>query len=231
MRASPPSWSNSVESRRTRVDLPEPFWPRMATHSPRAISKLTPRSASTARGGGAGRSACRRCGGTPCASFELLLRARAAPDSTCRDTETARLLLSRWRAQKPESAEAQHRGVQVSCGAGRAQGRLSASPAAAEHELDTRAPRAAAARPRFLPDHAATGRRERTRRMRPTAQPRARISRVRAAASCRRRAGRCTAEPPPEEAERAAAAVAAGRARRPRRSRRGARSRDAAPSR
>ena len=35
--ALPPSWMSSVESRRTSVDLPEPFWPRMATHSPRAI--------------------------------------------------------------------------------------------------------------------------------------------------------------------------------------------------
>ncbi len=39
MRASPPSSISSVESRRTSVDLPEPFWPRMATHSPRAIVK------------------------------------------------------------------------------------------------------------------------------------------------------------------------------------------------
>ena len=37
MRALPPSCSSSVESRRTSVDLPEPFWPRIATHSPRSI--------------------------------------------------------------------------------------------------------------------------------------------------------------------------------------------------
>src|SRR5665811_2128773 len=39
MRAPPASSSRSVESRRTSVDLPEPFWPRMATHSPRSIEK------------------------------------------------------------------------------------------------------------------------------------------------------------------------------------------------
>ncbi len=39
--ALPPSCRSSVESTRTSVDLPEPFWPRMATHSPRASVKLT----------------------------------------------------------------------------------------------------------------------------------------------------------------------------------------------
>ena len=38
----PPSGRSSVESSRTSVDLPEPFWPRMATHSPRSIVKVTP---------------------------------------------------------------------------------------------------------------------------------------------------------------------------------------------
>src|SRR5947208_12660884 len=41
MRASPPSLINSVDSRRTRVDFPEPFWPRIATHSPRFIVNVT----------------------------------------------------------------------------------------------------------------------------------------------------------------------------------------------
>src|SRR5450830_280811 len=49
MRAVPPSSSSSVESRRTSVDLPEPFWPRMATHSPRSIEKVTGLSALTQR--------------------------------------------------------------------------------------------------------------------------------------------------------------------------------------
>ena len=43
--ALPPSFRSSVESRRTSVDLPEPFWPRIATHSPRRIVKLTSRNA------------------------------------------------------------------------------------------------------------------------------------------------------------------------------------------
>jgi len=42
MRASPPSLISSVESRRTSVDFPDPFWPRIATHSPRAIVNVTP---------------------------------------------------------------------------------------------------------------------------------------------------------------------------------------------
>ena len=41
MRALPPSSSSSVDSRRTSVDFPEPFWPRIATHSPRSIVKVT----------------------------------------------------------------------------------------------------------------------------------------------------------------------------------------------
>ena len=49
--ALPPSCSSSVDSRRTSVDFPEPFWPRMATHSPRAIRKLRPCSAATRRRG------------------------------------------------------------------------------------------------------------------------------------------------------------------------------------
>src|SRR5207244_1360673 len=44
-RASPPSSISSVESRRTSVDFPEPFWPRMATHSPRAIVNVMSASA------------------------------------------------------------------------------------------------------------------------------------------------------------------------------------------
>jgi len=48
-RALPPSPSKSVESRRTSVDLPEPFWPRMATHSPRPIANVTPSRAGTRR--------------------------------------------------------------------------------------------------------------------------------------------------------------------------------------
>src|SRR5262249_48831205 len=47
--ASPPSGRRSVESRRTSVDFPEPFWPRIATHSPRSISKLTRFSAARRR--------------------------------------------------------------------------------------------------------------------------------------------------------------------------------------
>src|SRR6476646_11410863 len=47
--AVPPSGSSSVESNRTSVDLPEPFGPRMATHSPRSISKSRPLSAATRR--------------------------------------------------------------------------------------------------------------------------------------------------------------------------------------
>src|SRR5439155_7551773 len=38
-RAVPPSGSRSVDRSRTSVDLPEPFWPRTATHSPRATEK------------------------------------------------------------------------------------------------------------------------------------------------------------------------------------------------
>jgi hypothetical protein len=49
IRAAPSSGNSSVESSRTRVDLPEPFWPRMASVSPRAIAKLTPRIAGTRR--------------------------------------------------------------------------------------------------------------------------------------------------------------------------------------
>ena len=47
--AVPPSFRSSVERSRTKVDLPEPFWPRMATHSPRAMVKLMSRSAGTRR--------------------------------------------------------------------------------------------------------------------------------------------------------------------------------------
>jgi hypothetical protein len=46
-RACPPSGSSSVDSRRTSVDLPEPFWPSTATHSPRAMSNVTSSSATT----------------------------------------------------------------------------------------------------------------------------------------------------------------------------------------
>src|SRR5436190_952668 len=49
MRALPPSGRSRVESRRTSVDLPDPFWPRIATHSPRSIEKLTPSRAATRR--------------------------------------------------------------------------------------------------------------------------------------------------------------------------------------
>src|SRR3954452_25082751 len=45
--ALPPSGSSSVESSRTSVDLPEPFWPSTATHSPRAIANDTSSSATT----------------------------------------------------------------------------------------------------------------------------------------------------------------------------------------
>ncbi len=47
--AVPPSSRSKVERSRTSVDLPEPFWPRMATHSPRSIVKETPSSAGTRR--------------------------------------------------------------------------------------------------------------------------------------------------------------------------------------
>ena len=47
--ALPPSLISSVDSSRTSVDLPEPFWPRMARHSPRCIVKLSPCSAATRR--------------------------------------------------------------------------------------------------------------------------------------------------------------------------------------
>ena len=40
---------NSVDSRRTRVDFPEPFWPRIATHSPRFIVNVTSLSAGILR--------------------------------------------------------------------------------------------------------------------------------------------------------------------------------------
>src|SRR5438067_2480691 len=49
MLAVPPSGMSSVDRSRTRVDLPEPFWPRIATHSPRTIVKVTPVSAGQAR--------------------------------------------------------------------------------------------------------------------------------------------------------------------------------------
>src|SRR5205823_5379321 len=49
IRASPPSSISRVESRRTSVDFPDPFWPRMATHSPRAIVKVTSASAGHGR--------------------------------------------------------------------------------------------------------------------------------------------------------------------------------------
>src|SRR5438067_344507 len=49
MCALPPSSSRSVESRRTSVDLPEPFCPRIATHSPRSILNVTSRSAGRRR--------------------------------------------------------------------------------------------------------------------------------------------------------------------------------------
>ena len=39
---APPSGSSSVERIRTSVDLPEPFWPSTATHSPRPISSEMP---------------------------------------------------------------------------------------------------------------------------------------------------------------------------------------------
>src|SRR5206468_12533196 len=45
--AVPPSFRSSVESSRTSVDLPEPFCPRIATHSPRSIANETPSSAGT----------------------------------------------------------------------------------------------------------------------------------------------------------------------------------------
>ena len=47
--AEPPSCRSSVESRRTSVDFPEPFWPRMATHSPRVSENVTPCRAATRR--------------------------------------------------------------------------------------------------------------------------------------------------------------------------------------
>src|SRR5436190_9559178 len=47
IRAVPPSFSSSVESSRTSVELPEPFCPRIATHSPRSIANETPSSAGT----------------------------------------------------------------------------------------------------------------------------------------------------------------------------------------
>src|SRR5205823_3930700 len=47
--AVPPSGRSSVESKRTSVDLPDPFGPRMATHSPRSIAKSTRLSAATRR--------------------------------------------------------------------------------------------------------------------------------------------------------------------------------------
>ena len=40
--ALPPSLIKSVDSSRTSVDLPDPFWPRMARHSPRCIVKVSP---------------------------------------------------------------------------------------------------------------------------------------------------------------------------------------------
>ena len=43
--ADPPSGSRRVESRRTSVDFPDPFWPRMATVSPRSIVNVTSSSA------------------------------------------------------------------------------------------------------------------------------------------------------------------------------------------
>jgi hypothetical protein len=49
MRAYPPSGSKSVESRRTSVDFPEPFWPRMATVSPFSIVNETPSRATRKR--------------------------------------------------------------------------------------------------------------------------------------------------------------------------------------
>src|SRR5204863_148193 len=49
MLALPPSGSSRVESKRTSVDLPEPFWPRIATHSPRSMVNVTPSSAATRR--------------------------------------------------------------------------------------------------------------------------------------------------------------------------------------
>jgi hypothetical protein len=45
--AVPPSGSSSVDKSRTNVDFPEPFWPRIATHSPRSIVNVTPSSAAT----------------------------------------------------------------------------------------------------------------------------------------------------------------------------------------
>src|SRR4029079_14464785 len=47
--ALPPSLINSVDSSRTSVDLPDPFCPRMARHSPRCIVKLSPCRAATRR--------------------------------------------------------------------------------------------------------------------------------------------------------------------------------------
>src|SRR5439155_20287836 len=44
-----PSGSSRVERTRTSVDFPEPFWPRIATHSPRSIVNVTPSSAATRR--------------------------------------------------------------------------------------------------------------------------------------------------------------------------------------
>src|SRR3954468_25076034 len=48
-RAWPCSCSSSVASTRTSVDLPEPFWPSTATHSPRATVSETRSSASRVR--------------------------------------------------------------------------------------------------------------------------------------------------------------------------------------
>src|SRR5215468_6398426 len=49
MRAEPPSWRSSVESRRTSVDFPDPLRPRIATHSPRETVNVTSFSAGSDR--------------------------------------------------------------------------------------------------------------------------------------------------------------------------------------
>src|SRR6187397_2829822 len=49
MLAVPPSCRSRVDRSRTSVDLPDPFWPRIATVSPRSMVKLTPFSAATRR--------------------------------------------------------------------------------------------------------------------------------------------------------------------------------------
>ena len=103
--------------------MPEPFWPRMATHSPRAISKLIPRSASTRsrrrrrpeRRPSLRRNSLRKfwtsTAGTCCSRLDSKGHGNGAPTCVLRPC-----------ARKPESAEAQHRGAQGTHSSGAAQG-------------------------------------------------------------------------------------------------------------